>query len=143
VKSEHILYSPTVNAIHHAIENRYGVFCSDIVTADSISYFIRKLNDNSIIDPSRVKRIIISDPYLKSLSLLNSANHRRGRQILVSRINSEVDSEQPVRDYPIRQVAYSCRNHDIWGMSDIEAIHQEYNKIFSEYIDKPALRLVK
>jgi hypothetical protein len=126
--------------IHEAIENKTSIFRSDVVTRESLLYFLNnKLPRGISVHSSRIKHIVRDN--LESLPLLTG--ERRGRQIQVSGIDSRSDSEILIKGGQTRQVIYSCRNHNLWAKAPTENLAVEYDKIFDSDGKATALKVVK
>ena len=128
--------------IRQAIENRYSVFVSDIVTQDSLLYFIaHKLPKGIHVHPSRIKYIMRE--IFQSLPLKKGG--RRGRQVRLPNIDPRSDSDLIIKGSldNYRCVVYSCRNHSEWEYASIDKITAEYEKIFDSKGNESSLRVVK
>ena len=124
--------------ILEAIENKYSVFASDIVTKDSIEFFIKAhVHRGHAVTGGHLKQLM-----RHMFQSLMAGGSRRGRQGRVPRIAEGSDSQVIIEGPPLKQVLYTCRNHGFYDDLDISAIQLEYRKIFDANRDETALRVV-
>jgi hypothetical protein len=123
-----------------AIENHVSIFKSDIVTRDSLLYFlVNKLPKGLNVHSSRIKYILREN--FESLPLLDGI--RKGRQVRVPTIDLRSDEDMVIPGDMDKQVIYTCRNHDKWARASIDAIMNEYQKVFNIEPKTSALKVVK
>ena len=126
--------------LRDAINNSSSVFRSDIITRDSLLYFINnKLPKGLNVHSSRIKYILREN--FESLPLLDGV--RKGRQIRVPIIDHRSDEDLLIAGDMEKQVIYTCRNHDKWIKASIDAITNEYQKIFTVESKQSALKVIK
>lgn len=126
--------------LKEAIDNRYSVFQSDIVTRDSLMYFLNfKLPRGIVVSSGRIKHILREN--FESLPIPSQS--RKGRQIRLNSIDPRSDGDVLVRGEPDRYVVYTCRNYNMWAAASTEAITAEYEKVFKMETRSNALKVVK
>ncbi|MDJ0952553.1 MAG: bifunctional DNA primase/polymerase [Acidimicrobiia bacterium] len=125
-------------SILEAIENRYSVFASDIVTKDSVEFFLRAhVHRGGQVSGGHLKQLM-----RHMFQSLRTRGSRRGRQGNVPKIAEGSDSNVIIEGKPLKQVLYTCRNHGSYDDGDIAEIQMEYRKIFDANKDETALRVV-
>lgn len=126
-------------SILEAIENRYSVFASDIVTKDSVEFFLRAhVHRGGQISGGHLKQLM-----RHMFQSLRTRGSRRGRQGNVPKIAEGSDANVIIEGKPLKQVLYTCRNHGMYDDGDIAEIQVEYHKIFDANKDETALRVVR
>jgi hypothetical protein len=125
--------------ILEAVENDFSVFTSDIVTKDSVEFFLRAhVFRGSSVSGGHLKQLMRN-----TFQSLKTRGTRRGRQAIVPKIAEGSDSTIIIEGPSIKQVLYTCRNHGIYDDKDISEIQLEYRKIFEANKDETALKVVK
>jgi len=126
--------------IIEAVDNEFSIFASDLVTKDSLEFFIR----NHVF-----KGHAVSGGHLKQLirnlfqSIRMKTGGRRGRQIYVPKIAEGSDQTIIIEGLNIKQILYTCRNHNTYDDSTSGEIQSEYYKIFQANKSETALKVVK
>jgi hypothetical protein len=126
-------------SIVEAIENRFSVFASDIVTKDSVEFFLKShVFRGASVSGGHLKQLMRS-----SFQSLKTRSSRRSRQGIVPKIADGSDSSIIIEGPSIKQVLYTCRNHGYYDDMDIADIQLEYRKIFEANQHETALKIVK
>jgi len=126
-------------SLMEAIENRYSVFASDIVTKDSVEFYLKHfVHRGATISGGHLKQLI-----RHMFTPLRTGSSRRGRQGIVPKIADQSDSQVIIEGPAIKQVLYTCRNHNRYDDRDISEIQLEYRKIFDATQQETALKVVK
>ena len=126
-------------SILEAVENGYSVFVSDIVTKDSVEFFLRAhVHRGGQVSGGHLKQIMRN-----TFQSLKTRGSRRGRQGIVPKIADGSDASVIIEGDNIKQVLYTCRNHGRYDDCDISEVQVEYRKIFTANKDETSLRLVK
>lgn len=126
-------------SIIEAIENRYSVFSSDVVTKDSVEFFLKAhVHRGGNVSGGHLKQLMRN-----TFSSLKTRGSRRSRQGIVPRIAEGSDATLIYEGPNIKQVLYTCRNHGFYDDSDIAHIQLEYRKIFEANKNETALKVVK
>jgi len=127
-------------SILQAIDTHFSVFASDIVTKNSIEFYIKH---------HIFKGTAVSGAHLKQLmrstfeSVRTKGGGRRGRQGYVPQIAEGSDSTIVIEGTGVKQVLHTCRNHGIYNDASIADIQLEYGKIFQAVQTNTALKVVK
>jgi hypothetical protein len=125
--------------ILEAIENRYSVFVSDIVTKDSVEFFLKvHVFRGGNVSGGHLKQLMRA-----IFQSLKTKTSRRSRQGIVPKIAEGSDSSIIIEGPSIKQVLYTCRNHGYYDDMDIADIQLEYRKIFEANETETALKIVK
>lgn len=126
-------------SIMEAVENHYSVFTSDIVTKDSVEFFLKAhVFRGGNVSGGHLKQLMRS-----AFQSLKTKASRRSRQGIVPRIADGSDSSIIIEGPSIKQVLYTCRNHGMYDDMDIADIQLEYRKIFEANKNETALKVVK
>jgi hypothetical protein len=126
-------------SIIEAIENRFSVFASDIVTKDSVEFFLTAhVFRGKSVSGGHLKQLMRS-----VFQSLKTRSSRRSRQGIVPKIAEGSDSTIIIEGPTIKQVLYTCRNHGMYDDADIADIQLEYRKIFEANKNETALKVVK
>jgi hypothetical protein len=126
-------------SIIEAIENKFSVFSSDIVTKDSVQFFLKAhVHRGGNVSGGHLKQLMRN-----TFQSLKTKGNRRGRQAIVPKIAEGSDSTIIIEGPSIKQIMYACRNYDKYDDKDISYIQLEYRKIFEANESETALKVVK
>jgi hypothetical protein len=126
-------------SIIEAVENRYSIFSSDIVTKDSIEFFLKAhVHRGSQVSGGHLKQLMRN-----MFQSIKTRGNRRGRQAIIPRIGEGSDSTIIIEGPSIKQVLYTCRNHGTYDDCEISEVQLEYRKIFDANKQETALKVVK
>lgn len=126
-------------SIIEAIENHFSVFSSDIVSKDSVEFFLAAhVHKGSQISGGHLKQIMRN-----TFQSLKAGGGRRSRQAIIPKIAEGSDSTIIIEGPAIKQVLYTCRNHGLYDDKAISDIQLEYRMIFEANKNETALKVVK
>lgn len=126
-------------SIVQAVENYHSVFVSDIVTKDSVAYFL----NNHVYKGDRVSGAHLKQLMRSQFKPIAYGAARRGRQGRVPGIDPASDKRVLIEGPAVKQVLYACRNFESWDDADISTVQLEYRKIFDANEASTALKVVK
>lgn len=126
-------------SIIEAIENRFSVFASDVVTKDSLEFFLAAhVHRGSTVSGGHLKQLMRNN-----FQSLKTKGTRRGRQGIIPKIAEGSDATLIYEGPSIKQVLYTCRNHGMYDDREIANVQIEYRKIFEANKTETALKVVK